>query len=84
MVCSENGYAVGKEFCLSDIVRKVSFTGSTAVGATLMRQSAATIKKLSLELGGNSPFIVFDDADVDAAVSGAMLSKYRNTGQVLL
>ena len=62
-------------------VRKVSFTGSTEVGRLIMRQSAETIKKLSLELGGNAPFIVFDDADIDAAVSGAIASKYRNTGQ---
>src|SRR6202007_1373794 len=62
-------------------VRKVTFTGSTEVGRTLMRQSAETIKKLSLELGGNAPFIVFNDADLDAAVAGAIASKYRNTGQ---
>jgi succinate-semialdehyde dehydrogenase/glutarate-semialdehyde dehydrogenase len=62
-------------------VRKVSFTGSTEVGRLLMRQVAPTIKKLSLELGGNAPFIVFDDADLDAAVEGAMISKYRNAGQ---
>jgi succinate-semialdehyde dehydrogenase/glutarate-semialdehyde dehydrogenase len=63
------------------IVRKLSFTGSTAIGKILMRQCSDTIKKMSLELGGNAPFIVFDDADVDAAVSGAIASKYRNTGQ---
>lgn len=63
------------------LVRKVSFTGSTAVGRLIMRQSAQTIKKLSLELGGNAPFIVFDDADLDAAVAGAMASKFRNSGQ---
>ena len=63
------------------IVRKLTFTGSTEVGRMLMKQSADTIKKLSLELGGNAPFIVFDDADIDAAVEGAMISKYRNTGQ---
>jgi succinate-semialdehyde dehydrogenase/glutarate-semialdehyde dehydrogenase len=63
------------------IVRKLSFTGSTAVGRLLMAQSAPTIKKLSLELGGNAPFIVFDDADIDAAVEGAIASKYRNAGQ---
>jgi succinate-semialdehyde dehydrogenase/glutarate-semialdehyde dehydrogenase len=62
-------------------VRKISFTGSTEVGRVLMAQSAPTIKKLSLELGGNAPFIVFDDADIDAAVQGALASKYRNTGQ---
>ncbi|MBC8055208.1 MAG: NAD-dependent succinate-semialdehyde dehydrogenase [Rhizobiales bacterium] len=72
---------IGGEMTRSPIVRKLSFTGSTEVGRTLMRQSAETIKKLSLELGGNAPFIVFDDADIDAAVEGAMVSKYRNTGQ---
>ena len=73
--------AIGKEICANPIVRKVSFTGSTEVGRILMRQSADTIKKLSLELGGNAPFIVFDDADLDAAVAGALASKYRNAGQ---
>ena len=72
---------IGGEMTRSPVVRKLSFTGSTEVGRTLMRQSAETIKKLSLELGGNAPFIVFDDADLDAAVDGAMVSKYRNTGQ---
>ncbi|HKW84637.1 MAG TPA: NAD-dependent succinate-semialdehyde dehydrogenase [Burkholderiaceae bacterium] len=72
---------IGAEMTASPIVRKLTFTGSTDVGRTLMRQSADTIKKLSLELGGNAPFIVFDDADVDAAVEGAIISKYRNTGQ---
>ena len=72
---------IGGEMTRSPLVRKLSFTGSTEVGRTLMRQSAETIKKLSLELGGNAPFIVFDDADIDAAVDGAMVSKYRNTGQ---
>jgi len=72
---------IGGEMTASPIVRKLTFTGSTEVGRTLMKQSADTIKKLSLELGGNAPFIVFDDADVDAAVDGAMISKYRNTGQ---
>src|SRR5262249_38945299 len=62
-------------------VRKISFTGSTAVGKRLMEQSAATLKGVSLELGGNAPFLVFDDADLDAAVKGAMISKFRNTGQ---
>jgi succinate-semialdehyde dehydrogenase/glutarate-semialdehyde dehydrogenase len=62
-------------------VLKLSFTGSTEVGRLLMAQCAPTIKKMSLELGGNAPFIVFDDADLDAAVAGAMASKYRNTGQ---
>src|SRR5437660_1047433 len=73
--------AIGAELCANPKVRKLSFTGSTETGRVLMRQSADTIKKLSLELGGNAPFIVFDDADLDAAVEGAMASKYRNTGQ---
>ena len=73
--------AIGKVFCASDTVRHISFTGSTEVGRILMAQSAPTVKKLSLELGGNAPFIVFDDADVDSAVEGAMASKYRNAGQ---
>lgn len=72
---------ITKEMCESDIVRKVSFTGSTAVGKILMRQCSKTLKKLSLELGGNAPFIVFDDADIDAAVEGAIACKYRNAGQ---
>jgi succinate-semialdehyde dehydrogenase/glutarate-semialdehyde dehydrogenase len=73
--------AIGAEMTRNPIVRKVSFTGSTAVGRLLMAQSATTVKKLSLELGGNAPFIVFDDADLDAAVEGAIASKYRNNGQ---
>jgi len=73
--------AIGKELCANPKVRKLSFTGSTEVGRILMRQSADTVKKLSLELGGNAPFIVFDDADLDAAVEGALASKYRNAGQ---
>ncbi|HZZ91661.1 MAG TPA: NAD-dependent succinate-semialdehyde dehydrogenase [Usitatibacter sp.] len=73
--------AIGQEMCSSHTVRKVTFTGSTEVGRILMRQSADTIKKLSLELGGNAPFIVFDDADLDAAAEGALASKYRNAGQ---
>ncbi len=77
----ERSIEVGKVLCASPVVRKLSFTGSTAVGRILMQQCAPTIKKLSLELGGNAPFIVFDDADVDAAVDGAIASKYRNTGQ---
>jgi succinate-semialdehyde dehydrogenase/glutarate-semialdehyde dehydrogenase len=72
---------IGRTLCDSPTVRKLSFTGSTAVGRILMQQSAPTLKKLSLELGGNAPFIVFDDADLDAAVEGALASKYRNTGQ---
>jgi succinate-semialdehyde dehydrogenase/glutarate-semialdehyde dehydrogenase len=78
---ADNSIAVGKVFCASDTVRHISFTGSTEVGRILMQQSAPTVKKLSLELGGNAPFIVFDDADVDSAVEGAMASKYRNAGQ---
>lgn len=78
---SANSIAVGKVFCASDVVRHISFTGSTEVGRILMAQSAPSIKKLALELGGNAPFIVFDDADVDSAVEGAMASKYRNAGQ---
>src|SRR5580765_1454223 len=70
--------AIGGELCSNPLVRKLSFTGSTETGRVLMRQSADTIKKLSLELGGNAPFIVFDDADLDAAVEGALASKYRN------
>ncbi|MEO6918055.1 MAG: NADP-dependent succinate-semialdehyde dehydrogenase [Collimonas sp.] len=72
---------IGAEMTSNPIVRKLTFTGSTGVGRLLMEQCAATIKKLSLELGGNAPFIVFDDADLDAAVEGAMASKYRNAGQ---
>jgi len=72
---------IGLELCTSKLVRKLSFTGSTEVGRILLRQSADTIKKLSLELGGNAPFLVFDDADLDAAVEGAIASKYRNAGQ---
>jgi succinate-semialdehyde dehydrogenase/glutarate-semialdehyde dehydrogenase len=72
---------IGAVLCSSDVVRHLSFTGSTEVGRILMRQSANTVKKLSLELGGNAPFIVFDDADLDSAVDGALASKYRNAGQ---
>jgi succinate-semialdehyde dehydrogenase/glutarate-semialdehyde dehydrogenase len=72
---------IGGELTSNPLVRKISFTGSTEVGRTLMRQSADTIKKMSLELGGNAPFLVFDDADIDKAVAGAIASKYRNTGQ---
>lgn len=72
---------IGAAFCESDVVRKLSFTGSTEVGRTLMEQCAPTIKKLSLELGGNAPLIVFDDADLDRAVDGILASKYRNAGQ---
>src|SRR5499427_1301685 len=73
--------AIGGEMTSNPIVRKLSFTGSTEIGKLLMEQCAGTVKKVSLELGGNAPFIVFDDADLDAAVDGAIASKYRNTGQ---
>jgi succinate-semialdehyde dehydrogenase/glutarate-semialdehyde dehydrogenase len=72
---------IGRELTTNSLVRKVTFTGSTEVGKQLMEQCASTVKKVSLELGGNAPFLVFDDADVDAAVAGAIASKYRNTGQ---
>ncbi len=78
---AERSIDIGKLLCASDVVRHLSFTGSTEVGRILAAQCAPTIKKLSLELGGNAPFIVFDDADVDSAVEGAMISKYRNAGQ---
>ena len=81
VVTSASGRVVGGEMTSNPIVRKLTFTGSTGVGKVLMRQCADTIKKLSLELGGNAPFIVFDDADVDKAVAGAIASKYRNSGQ---
>ena len=73
--------AIGGALMASNLVRKVTFTGSTEVGKVLIRQSADTVKKLSMELGGNAPFIVFDDADLDAAIEGAMIAKYRNMGQ---
>jgi succinate-semialdehyde dehydrogenase/glutarate-semialdehyde dehydrogenase len=72
---------IGTEFTTNPLVRKISFTGSTEVGKTLMAQCASTVKKMSLELGGNAPFIVFDDANLDAAIKGLIASKYRNTGQ---
>jgi succinate-semialdehyde dehydrogenase / glutarate-semialdehyde dehydrogenase len=78
---SDNSIAIGKVLCASPVVRKVTFTGSTPVGRILMQQSASSIKKMSLELGGHAPFIVFEDADLDAAIDGAMISKYRNAGQ---
>ncbi len=78
---ADNSIAVGKVFCASNTVRHISFTGSTEVGRILMAQSAPSVKKMSLELGGNAPFIVFDDADIDSAVEGAFASKYRNAGQ---
>lgn len=76
-----NAQEIGWELTSSSLVRKVSFTGSTGVGKLLLKQSAETVKKVSLELGGNAPFIVFEDADIDAAVSGAIASKFRNAGQ---
>lgn len=78
---ADQSVAIGKVLCESETVRKLSFTGSTEVGRILMQQCAPTIKKLSLELGGHAPFIVFEDADLDKAVEGAMASKYRNAGQ---
>lgn len=81
IITTTDAVAVGLELTTNPLVRRVAFTGSTEVGKTLMRQSASTVKRLSLELGGNAPFIVFDDADIDAAVAGAILSKYRNAGQ---
>jgi succinate-semialdehyde dehydrogenase/glutarate-semialdehyde dehydrogenase len=80
-VVTGNSQQIGAELTSNSIVRKLSFTGSTEIGKLLMRQCATTIKKVSLELGGNAPFIVFDDADINAAVAGAIASKYRNTGQ---
>ncbi|AGS25533.1 NAD-dependent succinate-semialdehyde dehydrogenase [Rhizobium etli] len=81
VILSKDSPSVGREFTDNDRVRKLTFTGSTEVGRILMRQGADQIMKLGLELGGNAPFIVFDDADLDAAVEGAMVSKYRNNGQ---
>jgi succinate-semialdehyde dehydrogenase/glutarate-semialdehyde dehydrogenase len=80
-VVTGDAVAIGGEFTGNDKVRKVSFTGSTAVGKLLMSQCAGTVKKVALELGGNAPFLVLEDADLDAAVTGAIQSKYRNTGQ---
>ena len=80
-IVTGDAQAIGGELTGNPLVRKFSFTGSTAVGKTLLTQCAGTVKKVSLELGGNAPFIVFDDADIDAAVQGAIVSKYRNTGQ---
>ena len=78
---AEQSIAIGKTLCASPTVRHLSFTGSTEVGRILMNQCAPTVKKLALELGGHAPFIVFEDADIDAAVAGAIASKYRNSGQ---
>ena len=81
VITASKSAEIGKLLCESEVVRHLSFTGSTEVGRILARQCAPTIKKLSLELGGNAPFIVFDDADIDSAVEGAIISKYRNAGQ---
>ncbi|MCV6601098.1 MAG: NAD-dependent succinate-semialdehyde dehydrogenase, partial [Cohaesibacter sp.] len=81
MVPSSDAAAIGQELCANEKIAKITFTGSTRVGKILMQQCANTIKKVSLELGGNAPFIVFDDADLDAAADGAMIAKYRNGGQ---
>jgi succinate-semialdehyde dehydrogenase/glutarate-semialdehyde dehydrogenase len=78
---ADQSIAIGKTLCASPTVRHLSFTGSTEVGRILMEQCAPTVKKLGLELGGHAPFIVFEDADIDAAVAGAIASKYRNSGQ---
>jgi succinate-semialdehyde dehydrogenase/glutarate-semialdehyde dehydrogenase len=76
--------AIGKELTENPLVRKISFTGSTEVGKVLLQQSATTVKKVSMELGGHAPFVVFDDADLDEAVTGAMQSKFRNSGQTCI
>jgi len=81
VITSKDAASIGQEFCENPIVAKLTFTGSTRVGRILMAQAAPTIKKLSLELGGNAPFIVFDDGNLDAAVDGALASKFRNNGQ---
>lgn len=81
VICTDDPVTVGKQFCGHSVIRKLSFTGSTAVGKLLLAQCASTVKRVSMELGGNAPFIIFDDADVDAAVDGFMLSKFRNAGQ---
>ena len=81
IISSTDSKGIGKEMCENEKIRKLSFTGSTAVGKLLMQQSSSTLKKLSMELGGNAPFIVFEDADLDAAVKGAIQSKFRHNGQ---
>lgn len=81
VIPSSDSSGVGKELCANEKVAKITFTGSTRVGKILMEQGASTIKKVSLELGGNAPFLVFDDADIDAAVEGALIAKFRNAGQ---
>ena len=84
VVTSQEAAEVGREMCANKTVRKLSFTGSTAVGKILLKQCADTVKKVSLELGGNAPFIVFEDADIDKAVAGALQSKFRNAGQTCI
>lgn len=84
IVCGSRASAIGGEMTSNNNVRKLSFTGSTSIGKLLMSQCAATVKKTSMELGGNAPFIVFDDADLEAAVAGAMASKFRNAGQTCI
>ncbi|MFP1645098.1 NAD-dependent succinate-semialdehyde dehydrogenase [Pontitalea aquivivens] len=81
VITGTDGPAIGREMCANPLLRKITFTGSTEVGRILMRQGADQIKKMSMELGGNAPFIVFDDADLDAAVEGALIAKFRNNGQ---
>jgi len=81
VVTGTDGPAIGREMCSNPLLRKITFTGSTEVGRILMRQGADQIKKMSMELGGNAPFIVFDDADLDDAVEGALVAKFRNNGQ---
>lgn len=81
VITGKNSSGMGRELSTNELVRKLSFTGSTQVGRTLMAQAAETIKKISLELGGNAPFIVFEDADINKAVEGAIIAKYRNSGQ---
>lgn len=81
VILSSDAAAICQELCANEKVAKITFTGSTRVGKIVMSQCAGTIKKMSLELGGDAPFIVFDDADIDAAVEGAMIAKYRNNGQ---
>ena len=79
-----NVSSVGKRLCSSDLVRKLSFTGSTGVGKLLMSQCSETVKHLSLELGGNAPLVVFNSADIDVAIRGTMLTKFRNGGQACI
>lgn len=81
LLYASEGAPIGRELCSDPRIRKISFTGSTEVGRLLMRQCSDQIKKVSLELGGNAPFIVFDDADIDEAVDGALQAKFRNAGQ---